>query len=267
MKHTTPSLRTAAFLAAALALTVIPARVDAQVVHDASCESTLTQSVPSHSCSLTASASAKGILVFTFNVNPATPGTDNFTGVTDGSGTPLVAVSSCSASDTLGEPGSVKAWFLGSGVTTGTQTITASRTNNTDQGYMIAISVTAGGNTEAVNCAAISENAAPSEQSVNDGSPGTNSVRYAAMFFGQTIASGPVTAGANSTLLQDASSASQSASAVRETTAGQGARPVGYTAIAADDHAAVYLVLRQTSSSTRPPGLLLMGVGGAGGAK
>jgi hypothetical protein len=245
-------MRWLVFLASLL---LLPASVSAQVAHDASCESTLTQSVSSHTCSLTASASAKGILVFTFNVNTTN---DNFTGVTDGSGTPLVAVSSCSGADTAGEPGSVKAWFLGSGVTTGTQTITASRTTNTDQGYIIAISVTAGGNTQTNGCVVVQENAVPAEQNVTDGSLGTNSVRYAAAYYGLTA--GNMTDGANSTRLQDASTASQSGAAWRETTAGQGSRPVGFTGVS-DDLAAVYLAVRQVAAGNSAPGMSTFGVG------
>jgi hypothetical protein len=241
-------------------LCLLPVSVSAQVVHDTSCESTLTQSVASHSCSLTASASTKGILVFTFNINTTN---DNFTGVTDGGAHALTAVASCSASDSAGEPGSVKAWFIGSGMTTGTQTITAARTNNTDPGYMIAISVTAGGDTQAISCAAINNNAALSEQSIDDGSPGVNSVRYGAVYYGLPVA-GNLTAVANSTLVQDASSASQSGAAARETTAGQGARSVGFAG-ASDDQASVRLAIKESGGGggggSTTHRLLMMGVG------
>jgi hypothetical protein len=252
-------------LALAVFLVPMPApRAFMQAVFDTSCESTLTQSVASHGCTLGAAAGADGILVITANVNPSVGGTDNFTGVTTDAGNTLTAVASCTGTDTASEPGSVKAWFLGTGVVGGSQIVTAARTNNGDPGYMVALSVTAGGDTEAHACAAVEALAGgaitPSEQNVDDGSPGTASLRIAALFYGITTG----VAGANSTSVQTAATASQMVLVVRETATGQGSRPVGFSnGTAADDLGAIYLAIRQSGGAAAPSaGLLLRRVGG-----
>lgn len=212
------------------------------VAHDAASESATNSSVASFTVSHTPVGTPAGVLVYTYNLNSAT---NIATSVSYG-GVNVPAVSGGEAADTAGEPGNCKAWVLGSGVPTGAQTVTINRTNNTDTMYAIVITVTAGGNVEATGVVLQQENQAPAEASVDDGSPGTNSMRYAGAYCGLATVPGP---GANSTALHDVLVAStRSASAVRETTAGQGARSVGYSA-ALDDWACVALAIREVAAT------------------
>ncbi len=210
---------------------------DAATESDAA--STGSASVASFSWSHGGAASGVvGVLVFTFvNANA-----DDATSVTYGGAT-VPVVTGGRAVDTVGEPGDCKAWFLGTGVLQGTRTVVVNRTNNADVMYAVAITVTGTRNTEAVGIVLLQNDQALSEQSVNDGSPGTSSMRFAGVNSG--LGTHPA-AGASSTELHffPASAGLRSITVVRETTAGQGARSVGFSG-ASDDVAAVHLAVRE----------------------
>ncbi len=183
--------------------------------------------------------SPEGVLVFVTTIANA----DYITSVTYG-GVTMTQVSE--AIDTTTEPARVTAFFLGSSVPTGSQTIEVTRTNNATVMYANAASVQAAGNTETTGYVLLQNNLAYSEQSVDDGSLGTNSMRYVGAYTGRNTA---LTAGANTTALQSIVLAATQASMLgRETTAGQGARSVGYTYATTDDAAAIHLAIRETPS-------------------
>ena len=144
------------------------------------------------------------------------------------------------------------AYFLGSAVPTGAQSVVVTRTNDAIEMYAAAITVTAGANTETTGVVLLEEDGTFSEQSVDDGSPGTNSVRYAGAHTGSGSVPG---VGANTTALVDMDySATTTAIAVaRETTAGQGARLVGFSSGVADDRAAVHLAVREAAAGAPQP--------------
>lgn len=161
------------------------------------------------------------------------------------------------AADTNTEPGSVVAYFLDN-VTNGT--ITVSRTNNAVVTVGYAASISAAGACEAyqtitVGVATQNTNADTSstgtgdsgEVSVDDGSPGTNSMRFAAFYTG---AATPLSAGTNSTSLQSLDSTSFGSTFVRETTAGQGSRSVGAATGTTDDYALVAVAVREIPAVT-----------------
>lgn len=212
------------------------------VAHDLATEShtgtTPSTSVASFNWSHGGAATIKGVLVWTFNTNA---NAQDVTSVTYG-GVSLPAVTGGEAADATTEPGRCKAWFCGTGLPGGTQTVVVNRNNNANEVYAIAISVTAGFDTWIPTTPVLAEaNGAVVENAITDNSPGTNSVRYAGCYYGGTA----VVQGANSTLLPTIVIASaRSAGAVRETTAGQGSRSVGFN-MATDDRAAVYLVVSE----------------------
>src|SRR5690349_1241742 len=157
-----------------------------------------------------------------------------------------------SATDTDTEPGVVRAYFLDN-VTNGT--ITVSRTNNATVcvGYAASISalrvtraihfVTRAVSTQNTDAdTSSSGTGASGEVAVTDDSPGTNSMRFAASFTG---AASPILAGTNSTLLQSLDSTALGSSFVRETTAGQGSRNVGFATGTTDDWALVAVAVRE----------------------
>lgn len=217
------------------------------VAHDASSESATGDTGSASEASFTwshagASSGVKGVLVFTFvNANA-----DNALSVTYG-GVSLVAVTGGRAVDTQNETGDCKAWFLGSGVPQGTQDVIVNRTNNANVMYAVAITVLADTDTETFNPVLLQENRALAEQYVVDCGL-TNSVRYAGVNSG--LATHPP-AGTNSTELHffPASVGTRSISTVRETTAGSGARLVGFTA-STDDVAFVGIAIREAVNQT-----------------
>lgn len=198
----------------------------------------------------------RGILVFTFVAGSAT---EQVTGVTY-DGEALTAVSGGSAADTSTEPGRCTAWFKGSGInTTDPADVVVSRTSNTNAVYAVCYSVTAVADTEVYEAGVVllQENGTLTVQSVDDGSPGTDSVRFAGVQYGGTAG---LTAGVGSTLdhaiVYDNDPNSTQAGAVHETTAGQGARDVGF-AMASDDRAAVHLAIREVVAPAVLPILVM----------
>lgn len=198
------------------------------------------------------------VLVYTFADQ------DLVSSVTYG-GVSVPAVSGGEAVCTETEASRCRAFFLGSSIPTGTQTVVVNRTNNATVMYAHSFNVTAGGDTE-VNTAGIvlqTTSGTLAEVNVDDGSPGTNSQRFA----GITSGLGALTLidpGANSTTFADLQIdiGARIAYAVWETTPGQGSRPVGFVSATTDERSAVYLAVREIAA---PAGnhnsLLLLGVG------
>ena len=193
----------------------------------------------------TPSGTPRGILIFVFQAVDGSANTDYITSVTYG-GVNVPAVSGGLAVDTLTEPGLCKAFFLGSGIPTGAQSVVVNRTNTntTVQTYGIAIAVTALCDTRVPPASIVlaQENQTPTEVNVDDGSPGTNSVRFAGAYYGGATE----TVGANSTSVNQIIFTTATCRAVRETTAGQGSRPIGFAPVA-DDWAAVHLAVIETA--------------------
>lgn len=239
------------------------------VAFDASTEShtgtTGSTSEASFSWTHTPVGTPAGVLVFTFvNANA-----DNATSVTYG-GVGMTAVSGGRAVDTAGEPGDCKAWFLGSGIPTGNQTVQVNRTNNASVMYAVAITVTAGANTETNGVVLVQGDGTCAQQSVTDGSTGVDSMRFAGINSGlSSVASltppaspGPnvLANGANSTLLQSIVIGTRCCAVVRETTAGQGSRSVGFASVTSDDRAAVHLAVREVVASTSIKDIISRGI-------
>jgi hypothetical protein len=220
----------------------------ASVAFDASSEShtgtTGSVSQSSFSWTHTPVGTPKGVLIFVWNDGTAA----QTTSITYG-GVNVPAVSGGAAVDTAGETGRMTAFYLGSGLPTGAQTVTVNRNNNTTELWAVAITITATGNTQVYEpgIVLVQEDGTLAVQSVTDGSPGTNSLRFAGAYSG--LASPPA-AGTGSTLLQNFDTGNFVGAVVRETTAGQGARNVGVSSGTADDRAAVHLAVREVPNIT-----------------
>lgn len=191
-------------------------------------------------------SSSKSLLVYTFVLGASGDLATSVKIDPAGANTDVPAVSGGRATDTAGEVGDCKAWFLGSGLPTTTTTVRVNRTNNADVMYAVAITDTAGTDTETTGVVLLQEDGTLAEQSVDDGSPGTNSVRYAGLYSGLTD-TGTTIVGANSTSLHFIDLGPRGAHVVRETTAGQGSRSVGFTSAGSDDRAAVHLAVREVA--------------------
>ena len=187
-----------------------------------------------------------GVLVFVFTISA----TKTVTGVTYDVET-VPEVSNGSAVDTATEPGRVDTFFMGSGVnTTDPANVVISRVNNAIVMYAVSITVTGAKDMGVTGIVLLQENQALAEQSVNDQSPGANSLRFAGAYYGGAT---PAPQGASSTQLHTIDFTSFGCSVCRETTAGQGSRLVGFTA-GSDDVAAVHLAVRE---ALLPPTLLM----------
>jgi len=141
-----------------------------------------------------------------------------------------------------GEPGRCWLYYRGVGLAGlgGNQTVTVTRVNNANVMYAVSFSVTAAKETH-IHVPGIvliqSASTTLAEQSVGDGSPGSNSLRYACVNSGLGT---PPAQGANSTQLHTIDFTARGCSTCRETTAGQGSRSVGFSSGTADDAAAVH---------------------------
>ena len=190
------------------------------------------------------SGTPQGVLVFVHTISAS-----NFiTSVTYG-GIALTRIDGAVAIDAVTEPGRTDLFFLGSGLGTGNQTITVTRTNNATIMYASAATVTAAADVNVTGIQIEENNQALAPVAVDDGTPGANSVRYAAAYYG---GASPAPAGTGSTLLTSIDLGAFGNSMVRETTAGQGARNVGFTA-ASDDVAVVYVAVRELFNRTETP--------------
>lgn len=244
------------FLAALFVLLALPA--GAQVSFDAGtmshADGGCSASEASFSWSHTAGASPEGAIVFTTLHSYSSQVVSS---VSYGASS-MTEITAAEAIDTAGEPGRTRVWFLGSSVPTSTQTVQVNRSNNSAVVCGFAISVNASGDTETTGTVLVEENQAVSEQSVDDGSPGSNSLRVAGMYHGANACS---SAGANSTEVDCNDVGSRHSIVVYETTPGQGSRLVGFSG-GNDDVAASHIAIREVSAGpTCNTSISLMGVG------
>ena len=154
--------------------------------HDAASEShtgaTGSASEASFSWTHTPVGTPRGVLVFVFDANANAV---DVTSVTYG-GVSVPAVSGGEARDTAGEAGSCKAFFLGSSIPTGAQTVQVNRNNNANIMYAVAITVTAASDTAISGTPVLAqEDQAPSEQSVDTAA--TDALRYQGAYHGAAV--------------------------------------------------------------------------------
>ena len=228
------------------------------VAYDTSTESSTGTSGQSGAASFNwshaGSASARGALVFVFGV--VTNALPPVTSVTYGTSTLTAVPYNAKDSDT--EPGSVIAYYADN-VPTGTQTVTVNRSDTTPWAhvlYAVCYTVTAGKMTEVYlpgvktyggstsNTAASSLGSGTGTlalASIDDGSPGTNSLRFMGRFQGT---SNVTAAGSGSLAGPSIDFGLYVIDTFYEQTAGQGARNVGGATIT-DDLAAIALAVRE----------------------
>lgn len=170
--------------------------------------------------------------------------TDAITGVTYG-GVSMTLIAS--AVDSAGEPSYTELYFLGASIPTGAQTVQVTTTAGIY--YAGCATQTAGGDTEifASSVVKLEGDGTLAEQSVDDQSVGANSVRYAGGFSGL---SSPPSVGANTTSLSSIDDGTSAHVLARETTAGAGARSVGFSDVTSDDRALLHWAVREKPQIT-----------------
>lgn len=186
----------------------------------------------------TPAGTPKGVLIYVMISGTAT----DLVGVVDYGGVTVPAVTGGRAQDAAGEPGSCKAFFLGASVPTGPVTVTINRTNTADTMYAVCITVTAAEDETEYTGVITANSGTLAEINIDDGSPGSDSMRYAGMYSGLNDVPG---VGSNSVSLISIDFGLTLAAACRELTAGQGARPVGFSSGTGDDLGIVYLAVRE----------------------
>jgi hypothetical protein len=228
------------------------------VAHDAVSEShtgtTGVASVASFTWNHVPVGTPRSALVFVLSIGALTD-----TSVTYG-GTTMTAVA-YTAAVTSAEPGAVRAYFL-DGVASGTQAVVVNRTNNTVVMYAVCMTQTAAGGTQvytagvktkagataeatAASSTSASVSASWSTMALDDGSPGTNSVRYMGVYSGAASVS---TASTNTTTLSTAGAidfGNYVFCSYRDTTPAQGSVTLTITTAIADDLAVVGLAVRE----------------------
>lgn len=203
-----------------------------------------SQSQASFDITVPFTANSKGLLVFTYNAN--SNANDGTSVKIDPAGTnrDVPAVTGGLASDTVGEPGSCKAWFLGTGAfPSSNTTVRINRNNNANIMYAVAITVTAGANTY-YNAGGSTPVLQEGDGAIAESFLNTNAITAMRFQCGYNGSNNAPAAGANSTLLQSIDFGSFTAGACRETTAGSGDRSAGCTA-SSDDRAAVTLAIAE----------------------
>jgi len=212
----------------------------------------------------------RSALVFTLAI-----GANPVTGVTYG-GTSMTAVP-YTAYDSDTEPGFVQAWFLDN-CGTGTKAVVVNRTNNAVVTYATCMTQTAASATEvylagvktiaaagAEQTAASSSNTGVSSSwasmALDDGSPGTNSIRYLAVYSGASS----VSAASTNTTTNGTSASIDFGNYVfftlRETTPSQGSKTLTLATAISDDLAAIGLAVRETPVDNRNASIVNTGGG------
>jgi hypothetical protein len=204
---------------------------------------TYIANVSSFTWTHTPTGTPAGILLFCI----AGSSGDMFTSATYG-GVSMSAVSGGTAVDAAAETAYTETYFLGSGIPSGAQDVVVQRENSSMGCHACAISVTAGGNTAVYTpgIVVLQGDGTLAEQNVDDGSPGTNSLRFAGGMSGRNTASTP---GASSTSIIGRVFSARSHAIARETAAGQGSRAVGFADSNTDDRAFVHLAVYEIASA------------------
>ena len=186
----------------------------------------------------------RGVLLFCFiNANESTA----FPSASYG-GVAMSAVVGGEAVDTSGEPGRCKTFFLGSGILTGTRTVSITHNASSAVKYAVVMTMTAAANTIQVGTIVLFQSDGTlTEQNVNSGTQ--VAIRYAGINSGLSAVPN---AGPNSTVLHGIDFGSRVNRVVRETTVGAGNRPVGFTTSTADDRAAVHLAVTEVPPPNLP---------------
>lgn len=211
--------------------------------------STFVSAVGSHGVTLNTTGGRCGII---FAVTYVNAGVSIFTTASIG-GVSAPVVTGGEAADTATEPGNVKSYFLDNIVQGASTVFSVNRTNNAVVAgiYAICFSALSACEVHLPGIVLLQADGAIAEQSVTDGSPGTNSRRCAAGYGG---AASPPSVGVNSVNVGFHDATSFGSRGVYESAAGQGARLVGMT-MAADDRAVVHLPIREVpvAAAPRPP--------------
>lgn len=221
------------------------------VAHDAASESTVA--VPDitsspYSWTHTPVGTPRSAVVYAFSFEDEDAPTVTYGGIA------MTQVTSVICTDGFDDV-RVSAFHLGALIPTGAQSVVVTPPPFPQYAYAVCLTATADSNT--VYGAAVTQGSTGtlSEQNATDSSPGTNSLRYAGV--GSSLSAVP-SVGAHTTAAQSIDLGTVGAAgghvvfaAAYETTAGQGSRPVGFSAGSSPTRAAVYFAVSE--NGVNPP--------------
>jgi hypothetical protein len=220
------------------------------VAHDAATESATFSTVSPFTFSHTPSGTPRGILVV---IQHGTVSTDLITGAVTYGGVAMTRISR--AADTAGEPGATYAYFLGSGIPTGAQTVSITHSATATLKIATVNSMTAAANTAVEVSNVIQADTANPQLALNSA---VSALRYVGVYSG---AVGPtsLTLLGGMTAVHSHDFGAFCSRVDRETTASSGSFTIGYTA-ASDDVGMVAVAIREVQAYaqtfTDPLGLL-----------
>jgi hypothetical protein len=173
-------------------------------------------------------------------------------------GVPLARLGTV-AQDTIGEFATATVWFLGGSVPTDDPaSVVVTRDNSANEAYAVAVTFTAGGDTEEVGTRVLlEEDGTLAEQAIDSGA-----VTALRLVCGRSGLADLPSAGTNSTHLHDMDVGSRVMMMGRETTPGSGSRSVGYSSGATDDRAFIHFAIAEVAGAAAGGSTMsLMGVG------
>lgn len=215
------------------------------VVHDATSESTVAvpaQTTAPYSWVHTPVGTPRSVVVYAYSFEDENAPTVTYGGVA------MTQVDSVTCTDGFDDV-RVSAFHLGTLIPAGAQTVVVTPPAFLQYAYGVCLTATADSDTAYSGAATQGSSGTLSEQNITDSSPGTRSVRYAGV--GSSLSAvpsvGPYTTAAQSIDLGTVGAAGGHVvfAAAYETTAGQGSRPVGFSAGSATTRAAVYFAVSE----------------------
>lgn len=213
------------------------------VAHDAATESATWTTTPDpFTIDHTPVGTPRAVIMFTGQSGGG--GGDRITGAVTYGGVAMTRVPTDGfAADTAGETGAAYCYFLGSGIPTGTQTVSIDHNAGPGSKWTVIISCTAGGDTEIVVSAKDEGDQANPSAALD--TVAVEALRYAIIFSGHDgIAN--VTPLTGMTAVHDVDYGTQVSRVDRETTASTGSFTIGWTATS-EDVAAIYIAVQEVA--------------------
>ena len=153
------------------------------------------------------------------------------------------------AIDTVGEPGSVEVYWIGSSVPSGTQTIECTVSSGTDAKHGVAIGVQANGNVQLAGTFCTIDTGDPDDPSCTV--TGISGARFGfAFLFSGLNDPTSITAGAGFTLGPDNDYGTKSSISEYESSQGSGNLTAAFTTTAADDVAMLGMAFQQVTADS-----------------
>jgi len=191
----------------------------------------------------TPAGTPRGVVAFCWSLNS---GTDNsFDGAVTYGGVAMARPTNGFAGDVTAEPISVAQYFLGSGVPTGTQTLSVAHTAAASPKYIAAVTLTAAANLEVLDSDAVGSTGTNPQLTLDSGA--VTAIRLIACAHGASNV-GDLTVISGTTSMVTADAGARVLVSGRQTTPGSGSTTVGWTALS-EDRAIVGMAIAEVAGA------------------